>query len=172
MRRSVAATGSAAFLVLAPGTMAGLIPYWISGWQFETPTANWLPLRWVGAVVLLGSAAFLVHAFARFALDGGGTPAPVAPTERLVVTGAYRYVRNPMYVAVTGAIVGQALLFGQLWLLVWAAIFLAVTASFVHFYEEPTLTEQFPDDYPAYQRAVPGWWPRLHPWVAQKSTET
>jgi protein-S-isoprenylcysteine O-methyltransferase Ste14 len=164
MRRSVAATGSAVFLALAPGTMAGIVPWWITRWRFESPVSPWLPLRWIGGLVLLTSAAFLVHAFARFALDGLGTPAPVAPTEKLVVTGVYRHVRNPMYVAVTGAIVGQALLFGQLWLLVYAAVFLAVTAAFVKGYEEPTLTDQFPDDYPAYKRAVPGWWPRLHPW--------
>ncbi len=165
MRRSVAATGAALFFALAPGTMAGLVPYWITGWRFETPFSPWLAMRWIGGLVLLVSAAFLVHAFARFVMDGRGTPAPVAPTERLVVTGVYRYIRNPMYVAVTGAIVGQALLFGQLSLLVYAAAFLAVTAAFVRLYEEPTLADQFPDDYPAYKRAVPGWWPRLHPWV-------
>ena len=171
MRRSVAAAGGALFLVAAPGTIAGLIPWWITRWRFETPVAHWLPVRWAGAVILLGSAAFLVHAFARFAVDGLGTPAPIAPTERLVVTGVYRYVRNPMYVAVTGAIVGQALLFGQLWLLAYAALFLVVTAGFVHWYEEPTLTRQFPHDYPAYRAAVPGWWPRLHPWAGASSSE-
>jgi protein-S-isoprenylcysteine O-methyltransferase Ste14 len=144
--------------------MAGLVPYWITGWRFESPASPWLPMRWIGGLVLLVSAAFLVHAFARFALYGRGTPAPVAPTERLVVSGVYRHVRNPMYLAVTGAIVGQALLFGQLSLLVYAAVFLAVTAAFVRWYEEPTLAEQFRDDYPAYKGAVPGWWPRLRPW--------
>jgi protein-S-isoprenylcysteine O-methyltransferase Ste14 len=165
MRRSVAATGAAVFLALAPGTMAGLVPWWITGWRFETPFSPWLAMRWIGGVVLLASAAFLVHAFARFVMDGRGTPAPVAPTERLVVTGVYRHVRNPMYVAVTGAIVGQALLFGQLWLVAYAAAFLAVTAAFVRGYEEPTLARQFPHDYPEYRDAVPGWWPRLHPWT-------
>ncbi len=167
MRRSAAATGSALFLALAPGTMAGLIPYWITGWRFETPFTPWLPMRWIGGFLLAISAAFLVHAFARFVLDGRGTPAPVAPTERLVVSGVYRHVRNPMYLAVSGAIVGQALLFGQLWLLAYAAVFLAVTAAFVHLYEEPTLARQFPDDYPEYRRAVPGWWPRLRPWAGR-----
>lgn len=150
------------FFALAPGTMGGLVPYWITRWRFESPASPWLPMRWIGGVLLLVSAAFLVHAFASFVLDGRGTPAPVAPTERLVVTGVYRYVRNPMYLAVTGAIVGQALLFGQLSLLAYAAVFLVVTAAFVRGYEEPTLAEQFPEDYPAY--TVPGWWPRLRPW--------
>jgi protein-S-isoprenylcysteine O-methyltransferase Ste14 len=93
-----------------------------------------------------------------------------SPTEHLVVTGIYRHVRNPMYIAVTGVIVGQALLFGQLWLLAYAAAFLAVTVSFVHFYEEPTLAAQFAADYPAYREGVPGWLPRLTPWSASKSS--
>jgi protein-S-isoprenylcysteine O-methyltransferase Ste14 len=100
----------------------------------------------------------------RFAVDGRGTPAPAAPTEHLVVTGVYRHVRNPMYLAVTGAILGQALLLGQLSLVVYAAAFLTVTAAFVRWYEEPALARQFPDEYPVYRREVPGWRPRLRPW--------
>lgn len=123
-------------------------------------------MRCLGALLLVASGGFLIHAFARFVADGIGTPAPIAPTANLVVTGVYRYVRNPMYLAVTGAIVGQSLLFGQLWLLAYAAIFLMVTASFVHWYEEPTLERQFPGEYQAYRTAVPGWWPRLRPWAA------
>jgi len=172
VRRSGAALASAIFLAIAPGTMAGLIPWLITGWRFESPVSPWLAMRWIGGVLLVVSAGFLIHAFARFAIDGLGTPAPVAPTQRLVVTGVYRHVRNPMYVAVTGAIVGQALLFGQLGLLLYAAIFLGVTAAFVRLYEEPTLLAQFPLDYPAYHRAVRGWWPRLRPWRAGQDGRT
>jgi protein-S-isoprenylcysteine O-methyltransferase Ste14 len=106
----------------------------------------------------------LVHAFARFVVEGLGTPAPVAPTRELVVGGLYRYVRNPMYLAVLAAIVGQALLLGRLVLLAYAAVVAAAFVAFVHWYEEPTLAEQFGDRYQAYRRAVPGWWPRRHPW--------
>jgi protein-S-isoprenylcysteine O-methyltransferase Ste14 len=112
----------------------------------------------LGAVVVAAGAAAVVAAYARFVREG-------APGNALVVGGLYRHVRNPMYVAVTGAIVGQALLFGQLWLVAYAAAFLAVTAAFVRGYEEPTLARQFPHDYPEYRDAVPGWWPRLHPWT-------
>jgi protein-S-isoprenylcysteine O-methyltransferase Ste14 len=114
----------------------------------------------VGGVLVALGAAVVLESFARFALEGLGTPAPVAPTEHLVVRGLYHYVRNPMYIANAAIIVGQALLLGQLWLLLYAAAFLAVTAAFVHWYEEPTLTRQFGSEYEAYRRAVPGWWPR------------
>jgi protein-S-isoprenylcysteine O-methyltransferase Ste14 len=147
--------------VLAPGVVAVLIPYLITGWQMETaPVA----VRVAGAVLIALGSGFLLHAFARFVVEGLGTPAPVAPTEHLVVGGVYRYVRNPMYLAVGATIVGQALLLGQPGLLAYAAAFGAVVFSFVRLYEEPTLTEQFGASYQAYRSAVPGWLPRLRPW--------
>jgi protein-S-isoprenylcysteine O-methyltransferase Ste14 len=165
MRKEAAAAGSTVFMALAPGTFAGAIPAWMTRWHFRTPVSHYLPVRIVGGTILVIAAAFLVHAFARFVIDGLGTPAPLAPTEHLVITGVYRYLRNPMYVAVTAAIVAQSLMFGQPGLLIYALGFLAVTAAFARWYEEPTLTRQFPNDYPAYRSAVRGWWPRWrHPY--------
>ena len=103
----------------------------------------------------------LVQAFARFVIDGFGTPAPVAPTDELVVGGLYRHVRNPMYVAVVAIIAGQALVFGQELLLVYAGAMWAVFAGFVRVYEEPTLLATYGDQYEAYRRSVPAWLPRL-----------
>ena len=147
--------------MLAPGVVAGLIPYLLTGWQMETAP---LTVRIAGGALIALGATFLLHAFARFVVEGLGTPAPVAPTERLVVGGVYRYVRNPMYLAVGATIVGQALLLGQPGLLAYAAAFGAVVFCFVRLYEEPTLTEQFGASYQAYRSAVPGWLPRLRPW--------
>jgi protein-S-isoprenylcysteine O-methyltransferase Ste14 len=145
---------------LAPGVVAGLVPWWLTGWRMEEPLSYLLPLRVLGGGLLVLGLGVLLHAFVRFVVEGLGTPAPVAPTEQLVVGGLYRYVRNPMYLAVAATIVGQALLLGQLILLPYAAAFLVVVAAFVHWYEEPTLRRQFGEEYEAYRRAVPGWWPR------------
>jgi protein-S-isoprenylcysteine O-methyltransferase Ste14 len=161
MPRAIAAAGSALFFALAPGVMAGLVPYWLTGWEAKD---TWTPLVVLGAVLIAAGLVVLVHAFVRFVVEGVGTPAPVAPTEHLVVGGLYRYVRNPMYVAVTAIIVGQALVLGRPALLLYAAAFVAVTASFVRLYEEPVLRERFGAEYEAYRRAVPGWWPRRHAW--------
>jgi protein-S-isoprenylcysteine O-methyltransferase Ste14 len=147
--------------VLAPGVVAGLLPWLLTGWEMEA--APVLIQVAGGALIALG-IAFLLHAFARFVVEGLGTPAPVAPTEHLVVGGVYRHVRNPMYLAVGATIVGQALLLGQFGLLAYAAAFGAVVFSFVRLYEEPTLSAQFGAGYDAYRRAVPGWLPRVHPW--------
>jgi protein-S-isoprenylcysteine O-methyltransferase Ste14 len=161
VRRSYAAVGTTAFFFIAPGIVAGLVPWWITRWQMQTPFPGWAALRFVGGTLILAGTAFLVHAFARFVTEGAGTPAPVAPTEHLVVGGAYRYVRNPMYLAVLGVIVGQALLLGQLSLFAYAAGVAATMAAFVRAYEEPVLSRQFGREYDNYRRLVPGWWPRL-----------
>jgi protein-S-isoprenylcysteine O-methyltransferase Ste14 len=160
MRFATAAAGSSLFFALAPGVVAGVVPWWLTGWDAEPV---WLPLRVLGALVLVAGAAVLVHAFARFVAEGVGTPAPVAPTQHLVVGGLYRWVRNPMYIAVVACVAGQALLLGRPVLAVYAAALLALFVSFVRGYEEPTLRRQFGSEYDAYRRAVPGWWPRARP---------
>jgi protein-S-isoprenylcysteine O-methyltransferase Ste14 len=159
MRRTHAAVGSTVFFVLAPGTMAGLIPWLITRWQSDSPPG----LQVVGVIVILLGLVPLVAAFAAFT-RAGGTPSPTAPTEHLVVSGFNRYVRNPMYIGVLLIILGQALLFGDLALLWYGVAFWLVTAAFVRFYEEPTLREQYGSEYDTYRRAVPAWLPRLHAW--------
>jgi protein-S-isoprenylcysteine O-methyltransferase Ste14 len=156
--------GSLVFLVIAPGTVAGYIPWAISRWQVEPPFLGWAGTRWLGLALILAGLPVLLEAFARFALQGRGTPAPVAPPERLVVRGFYRFVRNPMYVAVTSLILGQALLLGDPRLLVYGAVVWLVFHSFVLLYEEPTLRRRFGADYAAYCAAVPRWIPRVRPW--------
>ncbi|MEU4170739.1 isoprenylcysteine carboxylmethyltransferase family protein [Streptomyces sp. NPDC026665] len=161
MRKSAAAVGSSVFMALAPGTVAGLVPWLLTRWQSGH---GWLPVRVLGGVLVAAGAAVLVHAFVRFVVEGLGTPAPVAPTEHLVVGGLYRYVRNPMYVAVVTVIAGQGLLLARPVLLAYAALAGAAMWAFATRYEEPTLLRTFGAEYARYRRAVPGWRPRLRPW--------
>jgi protein-S-isoprenylcysteine O-methyltransferase Ste14 len=161
MTRARAAAGSLLFLLVAPGVAAGLIPWLLTGWDSTDPP---VAAKLAGGVLIVAGASVLVAAFARFVMEGIGTPAPVAPPSQLVVGGLYRYVRNPMYLAVTTTIVGQAIQLGRPGLLLYAALFMAIVAAFVHWYEEPILSERFGDDYERYRRNVPGWWPRLRPW--------
>ncbi len=159
-----AALGSAAFFVLAPGGVAGLIPWLLTSWRMERPLPAWLPFQVLGVVLLAGALAMLISSFARFVTEGFGTPAPVAPPTRLVIGGFYRHVRNPMYLAVLSLIIGQALVLGQLVLFLYGALVSAAFAAMVHWHEEPALRRSFGDQYVAYREAVPGWIPRLHPW--------
>lgn len=137
---------------------AGLVPWLLTDWEVGD---TWLPLQVLGAALVLAGAAALVYSFARFVTEGRGTPAPVAPTEQLVVGGLYRYVRNPMYVALLAAIGGQALLLGRWALLAYAAAVFLTVYAFVRLYEEPSLAREYGAQYDEYRRAVPGWLPRV-----------
>jgi len=163
MQRGAAAIGSSLFMALAPGTVAGLVPWWLTGWRGHP---WWPPAPVFGGALVLAGGVVLVQAFARFVVEGLGTPAPVAPTQHLVVGGLYRYVRNPMYLAVVAVILGQALLFGRLVLVVYAAVVGALMWAFATWYEEPALASKFGQEYEQYRSAVPGWRPRLRPWTA------
>jgi len=116
-----AVLGSLAFLILAPGTVAGVIPYWITAWRVRGRPPGGVFAQGLGALLIGAGLVVLLDSFVRFALQGRGTPAPVLPTRSLVVTGFYRYVRNPMYVAVLSLVLGQSLLLGSLRLLLYAA---------------------------------------------------
>ena len=168
VRTMAAATGSAVFFALAPGTVAGLGPWMLTWWHPGAPFTAWVPLRLAGALLVVAGAAVLIHAFTRFVVEGLGTPAPVAPTAQLVVGGLYRFVRNPMYLSVTATILGQALLLWRPVLLTYTAIVAAAFVLFVLGYEQPTLHRQFGESYEAYRRAVPAWWPRLRPWRPER----
>jgi protein-S-isoprenylcysteine O-methyltransferase Ste14 len=157
-RRLKAAAGTAAFLVIAPGVVTGLVPWLITGWQ----QGDMRPAAMVvaGGILTTAGCAVLLQAFARFVLEGAGTPAPTAPTEQLVIGGLYRYVRNPMYLALQAIIIGQVLVLDRPVLLAYAAVVVAATASFAHWHEEPALARRYGAQYDAYRRAVPAWLPR------------
>jgi protein-S-isoprenylcysteine O-methyltransferase Ste14 len=157
-----ATLGTIAFFFLAPGTVAGLVPGWLSGW--ERPAGGLRVTDVVGGVLVTIGLAVVIAAFAQFAREGRGTPAPVAPTEQLVVGGLYRYVRNPMYLAVAAIIGGQALIFQSGAVLGWLVAFMVLVLTFVTAYEQPTLRRTYGASYEAYCDAVPGWFPRLTPW--------
>ncbi|MEO5921159.1 MAG: isoprenylcysteine carboxylmethyltransferase family protein, partial [Pseudolysinimonas sp.] len=117
----------------------------------------------VSGALILGGLIVLLDAFVRFA-RADGTPAPPAPTAHLVVAGPYRFVRNPMYLAVLAIILGQALLFGSWATLIYAGVALTAVALFVRGYEQPTLEQTYGEEYRAYRANVRAWIPRLRPW--------
>jgi protein-S-isoprenylcysteine O-methyltransferase Ste14 len=163
--------GTIVFLFLAPGIVAGVIPWILTGWRVPDWGGWFWPVVIVSAIVILGGVAVLLDAFARFA-RADGTPAPPAPTAHLVVVGPYRFVRNPMYLAVLAVILGQALLFGSWATLLYAAIAFVVVALFVAFYEQPTLLRTYGDEYREYCANVRAWIPRLRPWVKGEKRAT
>lgn len=156
-----AIVGSAIFLVVAPGFVAGVAPWWISHWRMGAPFFGMVLSRLAGGALLSAGAIGLLDSFARFAVQGLGTPAPIFPTQHLVVSGLYRYVRNPMYVAVVSAIFGQGFIFGDGRLLAYGGLVWLLMHLFVVFYEEPKLTKSFGAEYQVYLRQVPRWIPQF-----------
>ena len=165
--------GSAVFLLLAHGTIAGLVPWLISHWQIRPPLLGFTPFRAIGIVLIVAGIPVLLESFGRFALRGLGTPAPVFPTQHLVVSGLYRYVRNPMYVGVFCINMGQGLLLGNLDVLIYAALVWLAMHLFVVGYEEPTLRRRYGAEFDFFCRNVPRWIPRVTPWqVNPASTDS
>jgi len=157
-----AAIGTVVFFFVAPGIVGGLIPWWIGG--DDRYDGGFGIADVLGDVLFVVGLVVVVAAFVQFVREGRGTPAPVAPTQQLVVGGLYRFIRNPMYVAVGAMIAGQALIYASAAVWWWLLAFAVLVVSFVWLYEQPTLRRTYGASYEAYLAAVPGWWPRLTPW--------
>ena len=153
--------GTLAFLVLVPGTVAGLVPCWLTGWRpADIGAGTWL-LRAAGACLILAGLVGLMDSFARFVFEGMGTPAPVAAPSQLVVSGQYRYVRNPMYVAVLALVLGEGVALARPILLAYALLLWLIFHLFIVLYEEPALASRFGTAYGRYRRSVGRWLPRV-----------
>ena len=155
---------------LLPFTVTVLIPAVILlttrtlniGWSLAPPL-NVLPVI-VGLGFIGGGLFLLVQTVRLFATVGDGTLAPWEPTQKLVVVGIYRYVRNPMLSGVLSILLGEAILFGSVPLLIWFAIAAAINLIYMPLSEEPGLVQRFGDDYRLYRQHVPAWIPRRTPW--------
>ena len=151
------------FSILVPGTVGGWAPYWIAtsgvDGQIFGKAGSMLITDSIGiAFTVIGASIYLWCAF-DFTFIGRGTPAIFDPPKTLVVRGLYRYFRNPMYVGVLSAIIGQALIYGSPAVFIFAFLIFIMFHSFVVLYEEPTLRKMFNDEYLAYGNRVNRWLP-------------
>jgi protein-S-isoprenylcysteine O-methyltransferase Ste14 len=164
LRKPAAAAVSVAWGVAVGGTFGGLLPYLLGDWRLHQPLPYWPAAQAVGVLLICVGLAPIVESFVEFT-HADGTPVPVAAPRRLVVSGFYRYVRNPIYVGFLAILAGESLLTGSPGLLEYTAVAWCIGAVAVRFYEEPTLTRKFGAEYADYRRAVRAWIPRLHPWA-------
>ena len=160
--------GSIVFFFLAPFVVACVLPFLLFGWSVNQPMFGLIDTKVAGIIAITIGVACLLACFGRFALEGRGTPAPIAQTEILVVTGLYRFVRNPMYVAVVTIVLGEGLLFGQFLLFAYAGGIWIVFHLFVRLYEERRLAQRFGRSYEIYCDHVRRWLPRLKPWSSSR----
>lgn len=122
------------------------------------------PRHLLGFVCMAAGTLLLLACIWEFFERGRGTLSPVEPPKHLVVSGLYRFVRNPMYLSVTTIVLGELLLTMSRGLFVYWVIWFTAVNVFVRGYEEPTLREQFGEEYDRYARAVGRWLPRLSPY--------
>ena len=149
------------FTILQPGTVAVLIPYWLISSRDAGAAARYPLLRFAGAPLIIAGAAVLLWCIWDFFASGRGTISPIDPPKHLVVRGLYRYVRNPMYVAVIIVMLGEAIFFMSTSVLIEAAVFFGFANAFVMLYEEPTLRRKFGESYGEYKRSAGRWIPKL-----------
>jgi protein-S-isoprenylcysteine O-methyltransferase Ste14 len=151
-----------------PFTVTIIIPLWIQGWTIPrfalVPDTRMIVQLLGGAALIIGLALFTASV-SRFARDGRGTLAPWDPPRRLVVTGPYRHVRNPMISGVLFLLAAEAALALSPALARWAVIFLAINLIYIPLLEEPQLDQRFGASYREYRRHVRRFLPRLTPWV-------
>lgn len=150
---------TAVFSVIVPGGLTAGVPWLLvhGRVRIELGAAALTGL----ALVALGAACYAVCAL-DFVVAGGGTPAPLDPPKALVARRLYRFVRNPMYVAVLLALSGETMALRSATLLVYALMISLLFHLFVVLYEEPALRAQFGPSYDAYCGAVPRWLPGAH----------
>ena len=169
MRKPAAAAVSIAWGAALGGTFGCVLPYLLNDWHFHRPLPDWGVAQAAGGLLICAGLVPVVQSFGEF-IKADGTPVPVASPPRLVVSGFYRYVRNPIYVGFLAVLMGQALLFGSRGLLEYTAAAWCIGAAAVRFYEEPTLARKFGAEYQDYLTAVRAWIPRLHPWTPGEPT--
>jgi len=145
-----------------PGILLVLVPWWVTGFHLPEDEPLWQIL--ICAVVIAVGLVPLLESIWRFIVVGYGTLVPAMPPEHLVVSGFYRYVRNPMYVGVLTVLLVEAALFRTHSLVTEALAAWAAIELFVRLYEEPKLTRTFGDEYTTYRQNVRRWLPRWTPW--------
>jgi protein-S-isoprenylcysteine O-methyltransferase Ste14 len=145
------------FVLLLPGTVAGYVPFGILRAADRLRLPELSPSSVGASILAIAGTVVLLRCVWDFFAKGHGTLAPIDPPRVLVVSGLYRFTRNPMYNGVLALILGEAWLFGSVSLLKYALLVLVLFHLWVVVYEEPTLTSQFGESYRVYRRAVPRW---------------
>lgn len=146
-----------------------LVPYLLLSPRYDSFKIELSHLRFFGLVPLLIGVVIYVWCAWDFTFIGKGTPAPFDPPKELVVKGPYQYVRNPMYVFVALALIGEAILLETTTLVLFAGLALTFFHFWVVLYEEPTLKRKFGESYEGYCAGVSRWLPRLPQSIGTKT---
>ena len=146
------------FTILQPGLVAGLIPLWITGFKINNMFDEvWQLHNYIGTIVFLIGLLIMLWCIISFAVKGQGTLSPADPTKRLVVAGLYKFSRNPMYVGVILILIGEAIFFQSVELLIYSIFVFITFYIFAKLVEEPRLRNDFGEEYKRYCKEVRRW---------------
>ena len=95
---------------------------------------------------------------------GEGTPGPWRPISNLIISGPYRYVRNPMILGVVNLLLFESTLFNSMPFLLWAFVFFVGNIIYFMTFEERELIKRFGTDYENYKNEVPMFFPKFTPY--------
>jgi protein-S-isoprenylcysteine O-methyltransferase Ste14 len=155
------------FSFILPFTVLVLIPFWIeTKWEVKS-----VVYAVVGISVMLAGLVIMTITIGTFIQKGKGTLAPWSPTQKLIVTGLYRYMRNPMITGVFFVLIGEAICFHSMNILIWSGCFILINTIYFIVVEEPGLEKRFGKEYTDYKSKVPRWIPRLTPFNTYRKTQ-
>jgi protein-S-isoprenylcysteine O-methyltransferase Ste14 len=146
------------FTILQPGLVAGLIPYLILGGpEIAVFKKDLNAMQYVAICIFVAGVALLFYCISMFAVKGKGTLSPADPTKKLVVSGLYKYSRNPMYIGVMLILIGESAFFNSIPLWIYTAFIFLAFNLFIVLHEEPRLENDFGAEYQQYKKAVRRW---------------
>lgn len=146
------------FTILQPGLVAGYVPYLILGrLKRNSAFSEFGITQGIGLALFVLGFIIMIHCITFFAIKGRGTLSPADPTKKLVVSGLYKFSRNPMYVGVMSMLIGEAIFFNSFDLWIYSALIFVAFNLFISFVEEPRLKRDFGEEYLSYRQKVRKW---------------
>jgi protein-S-isoprenylcysteine O-methyltransferase Ste14 len=156
-------------MILMPWFLIWLTANTTIGWSFAGALDPLVMLT--GLTILFTGVLVIATTIRMFTIIGKGTLAPWAPTQKLVIVGIYRYMRNPMITGVLLGLLGEAIILSNYAVLLWFLFFFIGNHIYFIKSEEPGLLKRFGDEYRDYFENVPRWLPRKTPWTPSRNPD-
>jgi len=147
------------YTIFFPGNVAVLVPSWLLARNANTMPHHWGFLQYLALLSTSAGIVIYFQCVRDFAIAGRGTPSPFDPPSNLVVRGPYRFVRNPLYLAVLVMLLSETVFFESWALLRYTVGYIVTVHLIVVLYEEPKLRHTFGASYDRYSQCVRRWLP-------------
>lgn len=160
-RRRILATPVAALLFFGLTALFVFASLWVDKWlAFLHFDSSWWSLG-LSMLLLVPGCLIMVWPVMQF-FRARGTPVPLNPPQKLITTGLYAHVRNPMITGLFLLMLGLGVLFGSLSLIfIFTPLFIVLNVLYLRAVEEKEMEKKFGEEYLEYKKKVPMFIPRL-----------